>query len=99
MSTNTSDYVYTVHTVQPEEISAIAFVTFSLEKAEEYAATVSNDPGVLAGAVTRLVVDAAGFRTAVALYVGGVRQQVPYVSDDRRIAANGHGTASKYVPH
>jgi len=90
--------VYTVHTVLPKEISAISMVTFSLKKAEEYAAIVSKDPGVLAGAVTKLVVDATGYRTAIALYVAGVRQQAPYISDDRRINANGHGAASKYAP-
>ncbi|GAA5154284.1 hypothetical protein GCM10023321_25840 [Pseudonocardia eucalypti] len=91
--------VYAVHAVRPQEISAITLISFNLKKAEEYAATLSTDPGVLAGAVTRLVVDALGHRTAVALYVAGVRQEVPWISNDRRIAANGHGQASKYSPH
>lgn len=43
------------------------------------------------GGVTRFVVDTLGTRQAVALYVQGVKQQVPYVSDDREIHANGAG--------
>lgn len=92
-------YVYAVHTVHAEEIAATALVTFDLDTAEKYAAAVSDDPGVLAGAVTRFVVDGIGVRTAVALYVRGQRQDAPYVSDDRRVLANGHGSASVYSPH
>lgn len=88
-----------MHAVRPEKISAIALGTVSLKKAEEYAADLSTDPGVPAGAVTRLVVDAAGYRTAIELYLAGARQQVRYISDDQRISANGHSLASKYTPH
>ena len=47
------------------------------------------DPGILAAIVTRFVLDQLGTRQAVALYVQGVKQQVPYVGDDRVIHANG----------
>lgn len=57
-------------------------------EAEVHAKDVSRDTGVLAGAVTRYVLDQLGQRTAVALYVGGKKQEVPYVSDNRKIWAN-----------
>jgi len=59
--------------------------------AERYAAELSTDPGVLAAGITRFVVDELGTRRAIALYVTGIRQQVPYVSDDRIVHANGAG--------
>jgi hypothetical protein len=83
--------VYAVHAVRPAEISATVLVTSAQAAAEQYAATLSRDPGVLAGAVTRFTLDAPGRRTAIALYVGGERQHAPYVSDDRQVLANGHG--------
>jgi hypothetical protein len=57
--------VYAVHAVRPEEICATALLTSSLAAAEQYAATLSCDPGVLAGAVTRFTVDSPrqGLRT------------------------------------
>ncbi|WP_156935401.1 hypothetical protein [Pseudonocardia spinosispora] len=81
--------VYAVHAVRAEEISTTALVTSSLPPAERYAEVLSSDPGVLAAGVTRFELDVTGRRTAVALYVAGARQQAPYVSDDRRIYANG----------
>ena len=87
----TSKVVYGVHSIRPDEISATELVCTSPEAAEDYARKLSTDPGVLAGAVTRFVLDTAGQRTAVALYVDGTRQCAPYVSDNRRVYANGHG--------
>ncbi|MBV9312548.1 MAG: hypothetical protein JO100_02165 [Pseudonocardia sp.] len=81
--------VYGVHAVRPREICATQFVTVRLVDAEKYAKVMSNDPGVLAAAVTRYVMEVEGQRRAEALYVNGKRQQVPYVSNDRRITANG----------
>lgn len=81
--------VYAVHAVRDTEISSTALVTSSLEPAERYAAALSGDPGVLAAGVTEFELDTAGRRTAVALYVTGIRQRAPYVSDDRRVYANG----------
>lgn len=81
--------VYGVHAVRAEEISTTAWVASSLAPAERYAEVLSSDPGVLAAAVTRFELDVHGCRTAVALYVAGVRQQLPHISDDRRFPANG----------
>lgn len=90
----TTYVVYGVHAVRPREICATQFITASLPAAEKYAAVMSSDPGVLAAAVTRHVMDTEGQHRTEALYVDGTRQQVPHVSDDRRINANGHGSAS-----
>lgn len=81
--------VYGVHAIRPQEISATALLCSTVAKAERYAKELSADPGVLGAAVTRYTVDEQGHRTAVALYVNGVKQHVPYVSDDRRLWANG----------
>lgn len=82
--------VYGVHAVRADEISRTELVTSSLPPAERYAEVLSNDPGVLAAGVTRFELDLAGHRSAVAFYVTGTRQQMPYVSDDRRLHANGN---------
>jgi hypothetical protein len=42
--------------------------------------------------VTQFELDVTGCHTAVALYVTGTRQSAPYISDDRKICANGHPT-------
>ncbi|GAA5176209.1 hypothetical protein GCM10023321_84010 [Pseudonocardia eucalypti] len=81
--------IYGVHAVRANEISATAMLCSTLSKAEKYAAELSTDPGVLAAAVTRYVVDEQGRRTAVSLYVDGRKQEVGYISDDRRVWANG----------
>jgi hypothetical protein len=81
--------VYGVHTVRPDEICCTEIIWSAKDKAETYAKDLSTDPGVLAGAVTRYVLNSPGERTPVALFVAGQRQDVPHLSDDRRIAANG----------
>jgi hypothetical protein len=81
--------VYGVHAVKPREVCATQFVTAHVAVAERYAETVSQYPGVLAAAVTRYVMEAQGQHRAEALYVQGVRQEVPYVSDDRRVTTSG----------
>jgi hypothetical protein len=86
------DVLYAVHAVRPEEICATEVVFNSPQKAEDYARAVSTDPGVLAGAVTRYRLNSPGQRTPTALFVNGERQQVPHLSDDRQIAANGYIT-------
>ncbi|GAA5158195.1 hypothetical protein GCM10023321_37640 [Pseudonocardia eucalypti] len=88
--------VYGVHAVRAREICATQFVTGRLAKAEKYAKEMSTDPGVLAAAVTRYVMETEGQHRAEALYVDGKRQEVPYISDSRRILANGHGAASAW---
>jgi hypothetical protein len=45
---------------------------------------------VLAGAVTRYVLNSSGERTPVSLFVKGERQAVPHLFDDRTVAANGY---------
>lgn len=82
--------VYAVHAVRPEEICATEVIFNSPDKAEDYARSVSTDPGVLAGAVTRYRLNSPGERKPVALFVKGDRQQVPHLSDDRQVAANGY---------
>lgn len=84
--------VYAVHAVRPEEICATEVVFSFPGQAEDWARAVSTDPGVLAGAVTRYRLNSPGERTPVALFVKGERQQVPHLSDDREIAANGYIT-------
>lgn len=81
--------VFGVHSVRPDEIYATEVIWTSQEPAEVYAKDLSTDPGVLAGAVTRFVVNSPGERKPVALYVAGQRQGVPHLSDDRKVAANG----------
>jgi hypothetical protein len=84
-----ADVVYAVHAVRPDEICATEVIWTAREKAEAYARELSTDPGVLAGGVTRYTLNSPGERTPVALFVAGQRQEVPHLSDDRRIAANG----------
>jgi len=77
--------VWTVHTVQPDEVRPTVLICSYITAAEDYAAAHSSDEGVLAAAVTSFVLDQLGSRRAVSLWVAGERQAVPYVSNDRRI--------------
>lgn len=81
--------IYAVHAVRANEVRPTELICSNLADAEANAAALSQDPGVLAAAVTRFTVDSPGTRSCVALYVGGTRQAVPYVSDDRRIYSSG----------
>jgi hypothetical protein len=81
--------VFAVHVVRPAEIRPTELICHQLSDAEQYAADRSMDLDVLAAGVTRFLIGELGTRTPVALYVRGVRQQVPYVSDDRMIHAGG----------
>jgi len=83
--------IFAVHAVRPAEVRPTELVCWSLANAERYASELSTDPGVLAAGITRFVVDELGTRRAIALYVDGVKQQVPYVSNSRVIHANGAG--------
>ncbi|WP_156994249.1 hypothetical protein [Pseudonocardia acaciae] len=94
-----SMHVYAVHTVRPREIRATEVIWTAAGDAESYAQALSTDPGVIAGAVTRFVLNSPGERKPVALFVHGMRQQVPHLSDDRRIAANGWTTHTSPRPH
>jgi hypothetical protein len=82
--------VYAVHAVKPAEICATEVIFSSPTEADKYAKSVSTDPGVLAGAVTRYVLDSPGERHPESLYVKGERQAVAHLSDDREVAANGY---------
>jgi hypothetical protein len=84
-----AEHVYAVHAIRPDEICATEVIWTTKDRAEAYAKELSTDPGVLAGAMTRFVLNSPGERTLVALFVKGERQQVPHLSDDRQIAANG----------
>jgi hypothetical protein len=90
--------VYGVHAVRAGEICATRYVSRDIRAAERYAAELSRDPGVLAAAVTAHAMDTEGRNTATALYVAGVRQEMPHCSDDRGITANGHGWVSTHRP-
>ncbi|GAA5168094.1 hypothetical protein GCM10023321_61700 [Pseudonocardia eucalypti] len=81
--------VFGVHAIRSEEIAATALLCSTLRKAEQYAEDLSTDPGVLGAAITKYVLDQQGHRTAVALFVSGRRQAVPWISDDRAVLANG----------
>jgi len=83
--------IFAVHAVRPAEVRPTELICRDLAKAERFATELSTDPGVLAAGITRYVLDELGTRQAVALYVAGVKQQVPYVSDDRAVHANGAG--------
>jgi hypothetical protein len=85
--------IYAVHAVKPAEICATEVVFTEKDRADHWAAEVSNDPGVLAGAVTRYVLNSPGERTPVSLFVKGQRQEVAHLSDDRTVAANGYLTS------
>jgi hypothetical protein len=61
----------------------------AIEDAKVYARSLSTDPGVLAAAITRFTTNRLGERHPTALFVRGTRQEVPHLSDDRQIAANG----------
>ncbi|WP_156993820.1 hypothetical protein [Pseudonocardia acaciae] len=82
--------VYAVHAVRPEMICSTEVIWTLQDDAETYAHDLSTDPGVLAGAVTEFVLNTPGDRHPTALYVNGQRQEVPHLSDDRKIAANGY---------
>lgn len=94
----TEKILYGVHAVRARDICATQFVTGRVAAAEKYAKVMSTDPGVLAAAVTRYVMETEGQHRAEALYVNGERQEMPYISNDRRVLANGHGSASVYAP-
>lgn len=82
--------VYAVHAVRPEEICATEVIFTSAKKADAWAIAVSTDPDVLAGAVTRYMLDSPGERHPESLFVKGERQQIAHLSDDREVAANGY---------
>jgi hypothetical protein len=88
-------HVYGVHAIKAREICSTKMVTADLADAQKYAADISTDPGVLAAAVTRFVLGAIGQGTPIFLYVNKKLQDVPYVSNDRRINASGHGSGSR----
>ncbi|WP_028923064.1 hypothetical protein [Pseudonocardia acaciae] len=81
--------LYAVHAVRPDAICATDAIWEKQLVAEEHARDLSTDPGVLAGAVTRYVLNVLGERKPIALFVKGERQAVPHLSDDRQTAANG----------
>jgi hypothetical protein len=85
--------IFAVHVVLPAEIRPTELLCGKRSDAEREAKERSKDPEVLAAGVTRFVLGERGTRRPVALYVRGVRQQVPYVSDDRLIHAGGAGYA------
>ncbi|HZD16415.1 MAG TPA: hypothetical protein VE196_15085 [Pseudonocardiaceae bacterium] len=80
-----SSWVYAVHAVRPDAITATEFVSSTHHGARDYAVALSGDPGVLASAITRLTLDTPGLREGVAMFVDAKQQQAPYVSDDRRV--------------
>jgi hypothetical protein len=90
------DIVYAVHAVRSQEITATELICRTQSEAESYAASLSTNPAVIAAAVSRFRLDQLGTRSPVALFVAGERQDVPYVSNDRRVFANAHGPASRY---
>jgi hypothetical protein len=81
--------VYAVHAVRPHEICSTEVIFTVQGKAESYAADLSTDPGVLAGVVTEFVLNSPGEKHSIAMYVKRARQEVPHLSDNREIAANG----------
>jgi hypothetical protein len=81
----TTTTVYAVHTVRADEVRPTKFISTDMDAAERYAADMSTDPNVLAAAVTSFVLNEPGTRRGVSLFVDGVKQARPYVSDNRKI--------------
>jgi hypothetical protein len=79
--------VFGVHVVRPNEVGPTKLICTVLVEADRWAADLSQDEGVLGAAVTRFGLDQPGIRSPVSLWVGGKRQQVPYVSDCRGISS------------
>ena len=82
-------YVYAVHTVLADEVRPTEALFTEGPRALEHAAQVSTDSEVLAARVVRFVLDELGTRRNVAMFVDGVRQQFPHISDCRRIHGGG----------
>jgi hypothetical protein len=81
--------VWTVHATLAAEVRPTEAVFGNWRAAFEHAKALSRDSGVLAASVVRFTVDELGTRSGVAMFVHGRRQQVAYVSDCRRLYANG----------
>jgi hypothetical protein len=81
----TTTTVYAVHSVRADEVRPTKFICTELDAAERYAVDMSTDLNVLAAAVTSFVLNEPGTRRSVSLFVDGVKQSVPYISDDREI--------------
>lgn len=83
--------IWTVHTSRADEIRPTEAIFTDETDACDHAAAVSKDAGVLAASVVRFVVNEIGNRRNVAMFVGGVRQVVPYISDCRTVHSGGRG--------
>jgi len=84
--------VFAVHAVRPSDVRPTELICWSLGMAERYAAELSTDPGVSRGrnhSVRSSTSWALGERSRCTSQVSG--KQVPYVSDDRIVHANGAG--------
>lgn len=78
-------HIWTVHVTRPSEVRPTEAVYDNRDAACQYAEFLSLDTGVLAAAVTCFDLNKPGTRSGVAMYVDGVKQAVPYVSDCRTI--------------
>lgn len=81
--------VWAVHATYPAEIRPTSVIFSGEDAALSYAAELSGDPNVLAASVVKFVVDEPGNRRGVGMYVKGVRQAVPHISDDRTVHGGG----------
>ena len=81
--------MWAVHKVLPGEVRPTEVIYSAEDAACRHAKAVAADHGVLAASVVRFRVNRLGERRNVAMYVRGVRQVVPRISDDRRIHSGG----------
>ena len=80
----TSTTVWTVHQVRAGEVFASEAGFSDFDAACRYAQRLSREPGVLATAVTALLVDRSrGFHGEKALFVRGAPQQSHWITDDK----------------
>ena len=82
-------YVWSVHTTRADEVRPTEVIFSGENVAMEHAQALSLDYGVLAASVVRFALDQMGDRRNVAMFVGGVKQAVPHLSDCRTIHGGG----------
>ena len=81
--------VYAVHTTRADEVRPTEAIYSDEATACAHAAEMSTDHGIVAASVVRFALDRHGDRRNIAMFVGGQRQVLPHLSDDRRVHGGG----------
>lgn len=84
-------WIFTVHTVRPNDIGAVEVVFVDEQQARSYAQDRSKDFRILAASVSRFAVGLLGTRTAVVWYAEGVEQPPRAPRPGRLYPAEGTG--------